>query len=87
MDRNALLLKLSEVEFAAIDMQLYLDTHPCDRKAISKYNEFVMQAKMLREEYEKNHGPLMSYISPSDENKFTWIDEPWPWEREFNTRV
>ena len=85
--KETLLLKLSGVEFAAIDMQLYLDTHPNDKKAIAMYNEFVSEAKMLRDEYEKNYGPLMSYISQSKENYFFWESEPWPWEKEFNVRT
>ena len=87
MDKNSLLLKLSQVEFCAIDMQLYLDTHPNDSVAIKKYNQFVAEAENLRCEYEKNYGPLFSYIQASNENKFSWIDEPWPWEKDFNVKI
>lgn len=80
----SLLLKLSQVEFSALDMQLYLDTHPHDKKAIALYNAFTSEAKTLREEYEKCYGPLFSYISKSREDYFSWIDEPWPWQKEFN---
>lgn len=87
MNREDLLLKLSQVEFAALDLHLYLDTHPCDKKTIEHYNMFVKEAEMLRSEYERNFGPLFSYISMSDSNYFSWIDEPWPWENEFNPMV
>ena len=87
MDRETLLLKLSEVEFFALDMQLFLNTHPHEKKAIAIYNEFALEAKKLREEYENNFGPLLSYISQSREDYFSWIDEPWPWNKEFNVRV
>lgn len=87
MDRDTLLLKLTQADFCAVDMQLYLDTHPNDNKAIAKYNETIAEAKMLREEYEKNYGPLMSYISMSKEDYFSWVENPWPWEKELNVKL
>lgn len=87
MSREELLLKLTQVEFAALDMHLFLDTHPCDEPAIKQYNTFVKEAEKLRQEYEKNFGPLFSYISMSNENYFSWIDEPWPWEKDFNPTI
>lgn len=87
MDRNTLLLKLSEVEFSALDMQLFLNTHPHEKNAIKMYNELVSEAKILREEYERCYGPLFSFISKSKDDYFSWIDEPWPWNKEFNVRI
>ncbi|MCL1901771.1 MAG: spore coat protein CotJB [Firmicutes bacterium] len=74
-----LLHKIQQTEFATLDMQLFLDTHPFDKEAIKTYNVFIFEAKKLREEYEKNYGPLFSYITKSNENNFSWIDG-WPWE-------
>ena len=74
-----LLHKIQQTEFAALDMQLFLDTHPFDKEAIKTYNAFTLKAKGLREEYEKNYGPLFSFIAPSNEDAFSWING-WPWE-------
>jgi len=74
-----LLHKIQQTEFAALDMQLFLDTHPFDKEAIKTYNKYVSDAKKLREEYEINYGPLFSFISPSNETNFSWINN-WPWE-------
>ena len=78
MEREPLLTKLSELDFAAFDMRLYLDTHPHDKKALDEYHAFVRQADSVRTEYEKNFGPLTA--GSADGNYFDWIDEPWPWQ-------
>jgi spore coat protein JB len=83
MKREELLMLLTEIDFTALDLQLFLNTHPDDMKAIEQYNAAVAKSKSLREEYEKAYGPLMSFRSPSRENCFSWIDSPWPWQRDF----
>ena len=35
--RKELLQKINEVSFAVNDITLYLDTHPCDEKALANY--------------------------------------------------
>ena len=81
-ERNELLTELSAVEFALTDVSLYLDTHPCDKAFLSLYNELMEQAKHLRETYEAYYGPLTSHCySPNDH--WDWVDNPWPWCREF----
>lgn len=86
MDRDALLNRLTILDFMAVDLHLYLDTHEDDKEAIEKYNNIVMEADDVRCKYEKMYGPLCSYRSMSKE-PFTWIDDPWPWERKFNYKI
>ena len=87
MNRGELLKELSMLDFMATDIHLYLDTHPNDKEMIKKYNAIVSQADACRCKYENLYGPLCSYRSASKENQWTWIDEPWPWDEEFNVRV
>lgn len=84
MNRDCILSKLTELNFFAVDLQLYLDTHPDDTEAIAKYNSVVKEADELRALYEDNVGPIYSFRSYSNSDKFSWIDNPWPWERDFN---
>jgi len=83
MDKKELLMHLSAADFTALDLQLYLDTHPCDKTAIGRYNAAVADAAKLRGEYEARYGRLLSYIMPSMPDRFDWIDDPWPWEKGF----
>ncbi len=78
MNRDELLAALSALDFMAVDLHLYMDTHPEDDTALMMYNEIVIKANELRVEYEKLHGPLYSFRSLSL-NDWRWDDDPWPW--------
>jgi len=83
MNKEEMLKELTALDFYAVDLQLYLDTHPADREALPKYNAVVEEANTLRREYEKLYGPLNSYRSVS-KSPWQWIDDPWPWQYQFN---
>ncbi|MDI3311461.1 MAG: spore coat protein CotJB [Thermoanaerobacterium sp.] len=86
MDANqvALIKKIMELDFACIDLNLYLDTHPDDQKALRDYNYYSQQSRSLKTQYEQLYGPLMSFgETPSQCNRFRWVDDPWPWEIQY----
>lgn len=83
MERQNLLNQLQNYHFSAYDMLLYLDTHPCDKKAFELFKELVKKYESLKKEYEQNFGPLCAFSSAFS-NSFDWIDSPWPWEKEAN---
>lgn len=85
--REQLLARLTALDFKAVDLQLYLDTHPNDCDAIMLYNKTIEEAEEVRCEYESKFGGLCSFRSPSNDNHFSWIDNPWNWETEFNYQV
>lgn len=87
MNRDTLLSKLIALDFMAVDLSLYLNNHSNEKKAIEKYNSVIKEADMIRMEYEKNFGPLCSYRSFVPNNKWIWIDNPWPWEYCFNHNI
>ena len=70
MDRENLLKRLTMLDFMAVDMQLFLDTHPDDTNAIAKYNSIIREADNLRAQYEKSVGPLFSFRSYSPTENF-----------------
>ncbi len=73
------LLELSEVAFAAHDLNLYLDNFPNDKEAIQKFNEYRKKANQLMEEYENTYGPLV--VSSNSLNTTPWAwDSRFPWE-------
>ena len=79
-DREMLLKKISTYKFAALDLQLYLDTHPDNEDTIKKMNMFKEKAAPLVEKYERKYGPLTK--SETEMNNWSWIKAPWPWESE-----
>ena len=66
MERDEVLKKLTALDFMAVDMALYLDTHPYDKEGIAIYNEILKEADSVRAIYEENFGPLCSYRSMSN---------------------
>lgn len=80
-DREKLLRKIMEYKFAINDLALYLDTHPNDRRALAKHNEYVEKLDEVTKEFEKMYGPLtIETVMESWE----WAQELWPWQRGFN---
>jgi len=79
---NALMNDLMKVDFAIIELNLYLDTHPNDKKALDLYNEFVEQSNILRREYEEQHAPLTSTMSYS-KYPWQWVQGEWPWNKNY----
>ena len=75
-DRKKLLQKLSAVQFAAWELHMYLDTHPCDTTANEMFRKYTEEAKMLKTEYEKKYGPL----TVSSSYEADWLCDPWPWD-------
>ncbi len=74
-----LLLKLQELQFALLETNLYLDTHPSNTKAQQDLMQLSYQISMLMPKVEKYYGPLTIY-GFKNENPVRWITEPWPWE-------
>lgn len=76
MDKCKLMRELSSVKFAVWELHLYLDTHPCDEKALEMHKKYSKRAKELTEEYEECYGPL----THKSDSGLEWVKNPWPWE-------
>ena len=57
-DRLELLKEIMAVDFSLVELNLYLDTHPMDQRALRLHNEYVVKYKLLKEKYEKDYAPL-----------------------------
>ena len=79
-ERTDLLKKVQAADFAAYDLMLYLDTHPCCQATLDLFREKVKEAKALREQYEASYGPLTA-ASSSKKLPWQWIQTPHVWER------
>ena len=83
MERDALLREITILDFMALDLHLFLNTNPNDASALEMYNDCITRSNELRKEYEAAYGPLTAYRSYGQPG-WTWINEPWPWEEDFN---
>lgn len=78
MRRQEMIDQIKCLDFAIIELGLYLDTHPDDQKALCMHREYCKQVKDLKDKYQKMYGPLTIFFPC---NKWRWLEEPWPWER------
>ena len=77
-EREQILMQIRELNFAVIELGLYLNTHPKDQKALCLHRKYAKELKELMDKYQKVYAPLSIYFPC---NKWRWLEEPWPWER------
>ena len=76
--RREMMNEIRSLDFAIIELALYLDTHPDDEKALCLHRKYAKEVKELKDKYQKVYVPLtINYPC----NKWRWLEEPWPWER------
>lgn len=77
-ERERLMKRISSYDFAVIELQIYLDTHPNDAPLAAKLKEYLAKSDALRKEYEEKFGPIQAKRENS--NRWAWISNPWPWD-------
>ena len=81
-EEEALLEHIHDFQFSALELQLYLDTHPCDLGALALYNQYHCELMRCLRDYEARCGPLLNDgYSASPRHSWGWLEGPWPWER------
>lgn len=76
-----MLIEVQEMQFVALELNLYLDTHPCDKDAINDFNCAVEMLAKYKQAYEKEYGPLLNFgIGGYTDEAWQWVNSPWPWQ-------
>lgn len=78
--RQELLNRIIALEFTAVELGLFLDTHPEETRALADYNAASQELMRLKEMYEQRYGPLLNYGFSLSPQSWRWIEEPWPWQ-------
>ena len=79
VSRKKLLRAIMEADFVLKELNLFLDTHPCHKAALSKFYKYQQKSAMLKSEYEKLFGPLTPSVTDCAD-VWEWNNSPWPWE-------
>lgn len=79
-EREKLLKQIMAYTFAAIEWNLYLDTHPYDKDGIAMFKKMSDKVKELRKEFAEKYEPLTTGEVQSPDF-WEWIEEPWPWDK------
>ena len=79
-NREQHLRKVQALDFARLEAQLFLDTHPECRAAFDYYVKMNEECENVMAEYQAMHGPLFATSVTGD--KWAWVEGPWPWQVE-----
>ena len=82
-DKTMLMRKIQMIDFMLLDLSLYLDTHPKCSHGIAYYNKYKEIRKELDKAYNEKYGSF-SITEQMPQDKWSWVDGPWPWEKEAN---
>jgi spore coat protein JB len=81
LSRRDMLRQIQMLDFYAVELNLFLDTHPTDQQALQDYRYILQQTSQLRDVYTQRFGSLLNFQEATiNENRWNWIDNPWPWE-------
>ena len=79
IERESLLFKIMEMDFAVNDLNLYLDLHPEDNMIYEKFKAYTKECIRLKDEYARTYGPLT--LEQTNKNSYEWMKNPWPWDK------
>ncbi len=73
--------RIDAYDFAILDLETYLDTHPNDSRAIQLRELYRAKREELVHEYEMRFGPyVVTRRDIHDPTCWTWVNDPWPWD-------
>ncbi len=79
-EQAELLTYIDMLDFACIDLGLYLDVYPDNVQMIQLYNKLKNEKNEIRKQYEESYGPLTLSSNALQVSPWAWDDNPWPWE-------
>ena len=79
--QEELLRDIMKLSFAALETNLYLDTHPTNKKALLYFKKTNEALKNLKKEYESTYGPITA-DGCENEKEWLWSTQKWPWQME-----
>lgn len=80
MTEYELLSQIMKYQFYAVDLNLFLDTHPNCKDAVEDYKVISAKLRNAINEYEKQYGPLVNFGQSIATDHDKWVNQPWPWE-------
>ena len=87
MTKGELLNEITKLDFVLTELRLYLNTHPLDTRVLNMYDENAQRCKALKDVFNNQYGPLSDSSINSSASMWMWINDPWPWEEEFNAEL
>lgn len=80
-EQAELLTYIDALQFAVIDLNLYLDVYPDDKQMLELYNKYRKDLNEYTSNYEQQYGPLLLSSNSLETYPWAWDNRPWPWEQ------
>lgn len=80
-EKDQLLKDIGMADFVLIELALFLDTHPQDRRAMEYYNHYNRIKNQMEKEFSQKYFPLNLRLAESGK-EWRWGEAPLPWEGE-----
>ncbi len=82
-EKEEALRKISAVDFAIHDIELFLDSHRENKKATELLKQYRKWREELVAEYEQKYGDFVTCVKDvKARTPWSWTNGPWPWEIE-----
>lgn len=72
--------EIQKVDFALVELNLYLDTHPADLQAVQQYNQLAQRRMQMSAAFEFRYGPMKHFGQSFTRFPWQWVETPWPWQ-------
>ena len=78
-EKAEMMIDLQQIGLTMDDIREYLDTHPYDAAAISRYNMAAVEYAALKDDYSAKFTPLNSDMPSNNDRMWAWGLSEFPW--------
>ncbi len=75
--------KLQKIDFALVEVNLYLDAYPHCRAALDYFNKLTDERRKIAYALAEGGSPVNARENASC-GSWDWIEGPWPWQYDAN---
>ena len=80
-DCKQLYARLQRLDFAIVELALYLDSYPDNAAALDYYRKLIEQRDAVAKAYTQSCGP-MTIMDNKSSTMWEWGQSPWPWQND-----
>ncbi len=80
-DCKQLCAKLQRLDFAIVELALYLDSYPDNAAALDYYRKLIEEREAIAQAYTQACGP-MTIMDNKNSAMWEWGQSPWPWQND-----
>ncbi len=80
-DCKTLYARLQKLDFAIVELALYLDSYPDNAAALDYYQRLITERETVAQAYKQGCGP-MTIMDNKNPALWEWGQSPWPWQND-----